>query len=605
VGSARAVSPYRALWQYVRRHRWRYVAGAGCLLAASGFSLAIPWMVKNAIEALSTAGGDVPLSRYVALIVLLAVAHATVRLGSRFAILGGGQRVEYDLRNTLYAALQRLPPAFYQSRRTGDLMARASSDISAVKSLVGFGAISLVGTGFAFVGTLVAMLAIDPWLTLWALAPYPLLVGLARRFNALVHARTQALQEQLGALSAKVQENLSGMPVVRAYTLEAAEVAEFGRLNAEYLRRSVALARIQAQFAPLMGLIAGVGTLVILWVGGKSVVDGRLTLGALVAFNGYLAHLAWPTIALGWTLSVARRGLTSMERIQEIIDLAPASEVGVAPAAAPDRRGFGVKGSPAITPAALEFRHLTFGYDDGRPVLHDISFRVAAGEFVAVVGPTGSGKSTLAALVGRLREPPPGTVLIDGQDVLTIDRGVLRRSLGSVPQEAFLFSRSVLDNIAFAAADSRAVSAEERRREDARAAARTAGLLAEIEAFPQRWDSIVGERGLTLSGGQRQRAALARALMVDPRLLILDDVFASVDAAKEAEILGELRRVVPGRTTLLITHRLRAAMEADRVVVLVEGRLVEEGPPADLLHRGGSYARLWRVQQLEDEIARA
>jgi ATP-binding cassette subfamily B multidrug efflux pump len=617
------VSPYRALWRYVWRHRWRYIAGSGCLLGASGLSLAIPWTVKNAIEALSTAGGEAPLARYVAVIVLLAVGHAAVRLGSRFALLGGGQRVEYDLRNDLYAALQSLPPAFYQSRRTGDLMARASSDIGAVKSLVGFGAVSLIGTVFAFVGTLAAMLAIDPWLTLWALGPYPLLVGLAKQFNTLVHARTQALQEQLGTLSAKVQENLSGMSVVRAYTLEPAEMAAFGRLNVEYLRRSIALARVQAQFAPLMGLITGIGMLVILWVGGQGVMEGRLTLGALVAFSGYLAHLAWPALALGWTVSVARRGLTSMMRIQEILE------------SAPTRTGSSAGGSFAITRGALEFRHLGFAYDDRPPVLHDVSFSVEAGEFVALVGPTGSGKSTLAALVGRLREPPPGTVLIDGRDVLTIDLTTLRRALGYVPQEAFLFSRSILDNIEFAAGDARQVASDQARevasgrarefaagdgrepggqacvpssgtgRTEAADAARTAGLLGEIEALPQGWDTVVGERGLTLSGGQRQRAALARALRVDPPLLVLDDVFASVDVTKEVEILDGLRRARAGRTTLLITHRLRACQEADRVVVLVEGRVVEEGAHAELLERGAIYARLWRVQQLEDEIARA
>jgi ATP-binding cassette subfamily B multidrug efflux pump len=608
------MSPYRALWQYVQRHRWRYVAGTGCLLAATGFSLAIPWMVKHAIEALVTAAGDAPLARYVGLIVLLAAAHAIVRLASRFTIIGGSQRVEFDLRNDLYSAFQSLPPAFYQSRRTGDLMARASSDISAVKSLVGFGAVSLIGTMFAFAGTLAAMLAIDPWLTLWALAPYPLLIGLAKRFNTLMHERTQALQEQLGTLSAKVQENLSGMPVIRAYTLEAAEVTAFGQLNAEYLRRSLALARVQAQFTPLMGLIAGVGTLVILWVGGKGVVDGRLTLGGLVAFNGYLAHLAWPTIALGWTFSIARRGLTSMERIQEILDLrraagepAPApgerSAAGGEGAAAEERAALHAAG--ANTGAALEFRRLTFAYDGRPPILRGVSFTVAAGEFVALVGPTGAGKSTLGALVGRLREPPPGAVFIDGRDVLTLDRGSLRRGLGYVPQEAFLFSRSVLDNIAFGAGDAGAAAVGERRTEASALAARRAGLLPEIEAFPQGWATIVGERGLTLSGGQRQRAALARALMAEPRILILDDVFASVDAAKEIEILGELRHALAGRTMLLITHRLRPAQDADRVVVLVEGRVVEEGTHATLLERGGVYARLWRVQQLEDEIARA
>jgi ATP-binding cassette subfamily B protein len=315
-------------------------------------------------------------------------------------------------------------------------------------------------------------------------------------------------------------------------------------------------------------------------------VDGRLTLGALVAFNGYLAHLAWPTIALGWTISILRRGLASMERIQEVMALGAAAAAGPAAASGP------LPAAPAI-----EFRRLTFAYDDGPPVLRDVSFAIDPGETVAVVGPTGSGKSTLGLLLARLREPPPGAVLIDGRDLREVEVSALRRSLGYVPQEAFLFSRSIRDNIAFAVDRPPDAGALE-------AAARAAGLVDEVETFPDRWETVVGERGLTLSGGQRQRVALARAVLADPRILILDDVFASVDTAKEAEITGALATVAAGRTTLLITHRLRAAQAADRVVVLVEGRVVEEGSPTELIGRGGVYARLWRVQQLEDEIAR-
>ncbi len=582
--------PYSLLWKYLSRYRARYAWGVIFLLLANVFSLGIPWTVKNAIETLSAAGtAEAPIGRYVALILALAVAHALVRLGSRFTILGAGQCIDFDIRNDLYARLQSLPPVFYRAHRTGDLMSRASSDITAVKQLVGFGGLSLVGTTFAFLGTLIAMLAIAPWLTLWAMAPYPLLIVLATRFNARVHAGTQAVQEQLSHMSAKVQENLSGISIVRAYTMEPRESAEFGRLNAEYLRRSLALGRVQAQFAPLMGLVAGVGTLVILWIGGKAVVDGLLTLGALVAFNGYLAHLAWPTIALGWTLSLVRRGMTSLDRIGEILASPQAYE--------PPATALPAGSAAVVGPGRVEFRHLTFAYDDRAPALSDVSFTVEAGRTVVVVGPTGSGKSTLGVLLARLYEPPPGTVFIDGVDVRAIDRAALRRSLGYVPQEAFLFSRSIRDNIAFASDDRRDGRVEE--------AARIAGLAAEVGSFPARWDTVVGERGLTLSGGQRQRVALARALATGARILILDDVFANVDAAKEAEISAGLEAMCRGRTTLLITHRLRAAEAADAVVVLDGGRAVEQGTHAQLVARGGLYARLWRAQQLEDEIARA
>src|SRR5207247_8454053 len=333
-GEARLTSPTRAVWRYVARYRVRYAAGVACLGLATLASLAIPWTLKRAIDALQHDAASAPLAQYVRLIIVFALANGVARLGSRFAIVGGGQRIEYDLRNDLYASFLAFPPRVYAAHPTGDLMTRASSDVAAVKSLVGFGVVSLAGTAFAFAGALLAMLAVDPWLTLWALAPYPALIVLSKRFNAVVHERSEAAQDQLGVLSAKVQEYLAGMTVVRAYTLERRAAREFGRENDEYLSRSLALARSQSSFAPLMGLIAGVGTLIVLWAGGKAVVEGRLTLGALAAFNGYLAYLTWPTIALGWTLSIVRRGLTSMQRIQEITGAR--AETVVAGTASPD-----------------------------------------------------------------------------------------------------------------------------------------------------------------------------------------------------------------------------------------------------------------------------
>ena len=561
--------------------------------------------MKRAIDALQTDPASAPVGHYVALIALFAIVNGLARLGSRFAITGGCQRIESDLRDDLYAALQTFPPRFYASHSTGDLMARATSDITAVRSLLGFGTISLVSTAFAFVGVLAAMLAVDPWLTLWALAPYPVLVILARRFNLKVNERAQAAQDQLSVLSERVQEYLGGMAVVRAYTLEPRARADFGRANGEYLRLSLALARAEAGFSPLMGLIAGIGTLVVLWAGGRAVVDGRLSLGALVAFNGYLAYLTWPTIALGWTLSIVRRGLTSMGRIQEIVEAAGTTErTGVSEPASASVRPPSVSAGltdPATTnsPVApsLRFSHLTFAYGDRAPALRDVSFEVGAGETVAVVGPTGSGKSTLGLLLARLWEPPVGTLFVDGRDVTEIPLAALRAGLGYVPQDGFLFSRSIAENIALGRDDGGAAQV--------RAAAGVAGIAEEVERFPAGFDAVVGERGLTLSGGQRQRVTLARALTGGPPALVLDDAFASVDAAKEEEILINLRRVVSGRTVLLMTHRLRAACTADRIVVLDAGRVVETGSHEELLRRGGLYARLWRIQQLEEEIARA
>ena len=501
-------------------------------------------MVKQAIDALQTDAAAAPLGRYVAFIVLLALANGAARLGSRFTIVGAAQRIEYDLRNDLYASLETCPPSFYAAHTTGDLMARASSDVPAVRSLLGFGAVSLAGTVFAFVGALGAMLALDPWLTLWALLPYPALIVLAKRFNAVVHERTQAVQDQLGVLSARVQEHLAGMAVVRAYALEGRAEREFARENGEYRTRSLALARSSSSFAPLMGLIAGVGTLVVLWAGGKAVVDGRLSLGALAAFNGYLAYLTWPTIALGWTLSIVRRGLTSMGRIQEIIGEAaqegigvggaepgrvslrpPSVQAGLADPATTVRDGSALPSPILFDSLSIRFANLTFAYEGRGPALREVSFSVAPGETVAVVGPTGSGKTTLGLLLARLWEPPPGTIFVGERDVTTLDRQALRATLGYVPQEGFLFSRAIRENIALGrdGVDARRL----------REAAAAAGIAAEVERFPAGFDTVVGERGLTLSGGQRQRVALARALVGAPPILVLDDAFASVDAAKE------------------------------------------------------------------------
>lgn len=580
------------LARYVERYRVRYAGGFALLLATTLCALAIPWVIKRTIEAVGAAVGSGAASGGAAqaartalvlgplLIVGLAVLQGLTRAASRFALLGASQRVEADIRDDLFRHLVGLPPAFYQRQRTGDLMSRATNDLQAVAMLIGFGVLSLVNTALVFAGTLAAMLRIDPWLTLAALGPAPLLIVLARRWNSRVHAESLAVQEQLSRLSARVQENLTGMAVVRAYTMEGREVEAFRRLNAEHLRRTLRQARTQGAFSPLMGVIGGIGTLVVLWLGGKAVVDGRITLGDFVAFSNYLAYLTWPILALGWVLAIVRRGLTAMGRVVEILDAEPGVTEG------PEAVG------PVAIAGEIELRGLTFAYGEGRaPALRDVSLRIPAGAWVAVVGATGAGKTTLGVLLPRLWDPPRNTVFIDGREIHTIPLAELRQAIGYVPQETFLFSRPLAENVALghpAAGDGRLEWA-----------GRVAGLAGDVARFGEGWATVVGERGLTLSGGQRQRVAVARALLRDPRILILDDAFASVDAQREAEILGYLHEVRRSRTTLVITHRLRAAQLADWVVVLEAGRVVERGTHAELVGRGGLYGRLWRRQQLE------
>ena len=550
----------------------------------TGLSLAIPWTVKQAVDALQARGADAPLGGYVALILACAAGNGVARLLSRFTIAGAAQHVAADILSRLYAALQTFPPALFARYSTGDLMARAASDVGVIRSLVGFGIISAISTALAFVGALAAMLAVDPWLTLWSMAPVPLLVLLVRRYNAAVTARTHAMQQRLDALSSLVQERLAGIAVVRAYAMEPRATADFAAANGALRDASTDLARTQAHFTPLMGLVAGVGTLVVLWAGGSAVASGRLSLGSLVAFTGYLGYLAWPTVALGFTLALGRRGLASMERVQQVLD-----EARPAPA------GASAGGASRPLAPSIRFAGLTFAYDGGAPVLRDVAFEVPAGEMVAVVGPTGSGKTTLGLLLARLWEPPPGTVFVGDVDVTTVPLPRLRAALAWVPQDAFLFSRALLDNTT--------LGREEVTEAGARRAGAAAGIAGEIAGFARGWATVVGERGLTLSGGQRQRVALARAIAGAPPILVLDDVFANVDPATELAILAGLRATAP--TILMMTHRLRAARSADRIVVLEDGRVVETGPHGALLARGGLYARLWRTQQIEEEIAGA
>jgi ATP-binding cassette subfamily B protein len=493
------------------------------------------------------------------------------------------REIEYEIRNDLFAHLTRLPLRYYQSRRIGDVMSRAVNDMSAVRMVLGPGimyAATTVATA-AFASAL--MLRISPWLLASALLPLLLVSFLVRRYGRRIHDRFERVQEQLASLSALVQENLSGARVVRAYAQEPSERARFEAANDEYLRRNRALIRTFGALYPGIQLFVGTGAVLVLWLGGRMVIGGAISLGEFVAFSAYLAMLHWPMIALGWVINLFERGEASMGRIAAILDEVPEIRDGEGAAMG------------AIT-GRLEFRDLTFSHD-GRRVLQDVSLEVPAGTTVAIVGPTGSGKSTLVSLLPRLYDPPPGSVFVDGRDIREIPLATLRSAIGFVPQESFLFSDTVLENVAFGLRREQGDGASR-----AEWAAGVAQLDKDVQDFPAGYESFVGERGITLSGGQKQRTALARALAIDPRILVLDDALSSVDTDTEEAILNGLEDVRRGRTTLLVSHRVSTVKDADLIVVLREGRIVERGRHEDLVARGGYYTELHARQLLEEAV---
>ncbi len=574
------------LFPYFRRYRTKLVLGLASILAAALCGLLTPLYVGRGVDALKASLGAGAVARYALLVVGASIVQGVFTYLQRLILVTMSRDIEFDLRDLFFAQLEKQPQAFFQQRPTGDLMARATNDLQAVRMLCGPAIMYSANTVMTAAGALFFMVRIDLRLTLLALFTMPLVAIATNIFGSRIHRLFEVVQGQFAGISARVQENFAGVRVVRAYAQERSEIAEFERLNTEYVEGNRVLTYWISAFHPLLQALIGIGFAAVLWYGGALVMRGSITVGEFVTFNGFVGKLIWPMIALGWVINLVQRGTASLGRMRSVFDAVP-TIVDEAPPGAETQ---------GEIQGAVRFRDLTFSYAEGEaPVLAGIDFQAPAGHTVAIVGRTGSGKSTLLSLIPRLVDPPHGALAVDGVDVRRLPLAALRGAIGMVPQETFLFSATVAENIA--------LGRPEADREEIALAARLAGLEDDLSAFPHGLDTVVGERGLTLSGGQKQRVALARALLREPRILLLDDCLSAVDTQTEERILGNLRRVFRGRTVFLVSHRISTVQSANLILVLDRGRIVERGTHAELLAAGGLYAELDQRQRLEEELA--
>ncbi len=571
----------RPLLPYLKRYRWGFVAGAVCIVLSNGAQAGLPRVIGNAAQSLEGGVNRHKLLIFALQVLALAAVRSIFLFLTRWVVIGISRDIEFDLRNDLFAHLEKLSNSYYQRMRTGDIMARVTNDLNAVRMLMGpavmYSANTLVFTALA----LWFMVSRSPKLTFYAFLPLPVVSVVIQYFGRRIHERFERIQAMFSDISARAQENFSGARLIRAYVQEEAEIASFESANQEYIKRSLKLVRLMGMLWPTLELMLGLAMVLVIWIGGREVLAGRMQIGVFTSFNIYMMQLTFPVIALGWVVNIFQRGTASLIRLNEIMNEQP--EIKDEPAAR-DRE---VEGE-------IEFRGLNFSYE-GKPVLHDLDLRIPAGTSMAIVGPTGSGKTTLVNLIPRIYDAAPGMVLIDGRPIREFSVASLRKNIGFVPQETFLFSDRIRDNIA--------LGVESATNQEIQEAAEAANIASDIENFPEQYQTMVGERGITLSGGQKQRTAIARALIRNPRMLILDDALSSVDTHTEDKILNHLREVMRGRTTIFISHRVSTVRNADRIAVLHDGRIVESGTHDELLALNGYYSDLYNKQLLEEELA--
>jgi ATP-binding cassette subfamily B protein len=569
----------RPLLPYMKRYRWGYLAGTLCVFLHNGILVLLPLVIGRAFDDLRHGGHKLLL--YAGLLLAIAVTKGIFQFLTRWIVIGISRDIEFDLRNDLFERLESLSYSYYQRNRTGDIMARATNDLSAVRNLLGPAIMYTANTIVLTAGALAFMISISPKLTFYTFLPLPVASIVIQYWGRQIHDRFERIQAMFSDISARAQENFSGARLIRAYVQEEAEIRAFERENKEYIRRSLKLVRLMGMLWPTLELMLGAAMVLVLWIGGREVLFGRIDFGHFTSFIFYMMQLMWPVIALGYVINLFQRGTASLGRLNEIMQEQP--EIKDEPGAQ-DRE---IEGE-------IEFRGLNFSYN-GKRVLHDLNLLIPAGSSLAIVGPTGSGKTSLVNLIPRIYDAEPGTVLVDGRPIRGYSLASLRKSIGFVPQETFLFSDRIRENIALGV--NSATDGE------IRGAAEAANIAADIERFPEGYETLVGERGLTLSGGQKQRTAIARALIRNPRILILDDALSSVDTQTEDKILNHLRDVMQGRTTIFISHRVSTVRNADRIAVLHGGRIVELGTHDELLALNGYYSDLYNKQLLEEELA--